>query len=265
MDARSDTGMRPPFTQFRNRLRARDPLLGTFVKLPTTQAIEIFGSIGFDFVVIDQEHAPLGRAEVDLMVLGARASNVAPLVRVGDASDAAVLSALDCGASGIMFPHVSSVEKARAVAASCHYAGGTRGFASMSRASNWGSRRGADHMRAQDAEVACVAMIEDVEAVDRAYEIASVEGIDALFVGRGDLAASFGDDPQAGVKVAALTESVAGAARRAGVPLMMLATSKADADNARQLGATAMLVASDHNFLKSAASAAFREYSLPAG
>lgn len=256
------TAARPSFTQFRERLRAREPLLGTFAKLPSTQPIEIFGSIGFDFVVIDQEHAPLGPAEVDLMILAGRASNVAPLVRVGDSGDAAVLTALDCGAAGIMFPHVSCVERARKIAASCRYTGGTRGFAGMSRSALWGARRGVDHMRAQDSQVACIAMIEDVEAVDRVPEIARVEGIDALFIGRGDLAASFGDNPAAGAEVAKLTEKIAQAAREANMPLMILATSREDAKAAREMGATALLAASDHNFLKSAASAAFREYSV---
>ena len=119
-------------------------------------------------------------------------------------------------------------------------------------------------MRAQDGEIACVAMIEDVEAVERIAEIAAVAGIDALFVGRGDLTASFGEDPQAKAKVAELTGRLASAARDAGVALMMLAMSKADAEAVRGLGATAILVASDHNFLRSAASAAFSNYSVAA-
>jgi len=249
---------------FRERLRARAPLLGTFVKLPGTQPIEILGAAGFDFVVIDREHAPLGVAETDLLVLAARASNVAALVRVASVDDGSVLSALDCGASGVMVPHVMDAGGARAVAGSCRYAGGSRGFAGMTRASGWGSRGGTAHMRAQDAEVACVAMIEDVAAVERVGEIAAVEGIDALFVGRGDLTASFGDDPGAKAKVAELSARVAAAAREAGVALMMLATSKADAEAVRALGATAILVASDHNFLKSAASAAVSDYAVAA-
>ena len=71
------TGTRPSFTRLRERLRAREPLLGTFVKLPNTQPIEILGAVGFDFVVIDRENAPLGVAETDLMLLAARASDVA--------------------------------------------------------------------------------------------------------------------------------------------------------------------------------------------
>lgn len=252
--------MKPSFTHFRQRLIAREPLLGTFVKLPTTQAIEIFGVVGFDFVVIDQEHAPLDRAQVDLMAFAGRASNIAPLVRVGDAGEASVLSALDCGASGIMFPHVTSVEKARSIAASCRYLGGKRGFASMSRAGLWGSRGGVEHMKAQDAEVACIAMIEDIEAVERTAEIAAVDGIDAIFIGRGDLTASFGEDPQASAKVAEAARRIAEATRVAGKTLMILATSPQDAETFRGFGASALLVGSDHNFLKSAAVSAYRDY-----
>ncbi|WP_117195609.1 HpcH/HpaI aldolase family protein [Rhizobium terrae] len=254
--------MKPSFTQFRQRLVAREPLLGTFVKLPTTQAIEIFGVVGFDFVVIDQEHAPLDRAQVDLMAFAGRASNVAPIVRVGDAGDAAVLSALDCGASGIMFPHVTSVEKAKSIAASCRYIGGKRGFASMSRAGSWGARGIVDHMKAQDAEVACIAMIEDIDAVSLTAEIAAVDGIDAIFIGRGDLTASFGDDPHASAKVAEAARTIAEATRAAGKTLMILATSTADAETFRGHGASGVLVSSDHNFLKTAAAAAYRDYGV---
>lgn len=254
--------MRPSYTQFRERLIAREPMLGTFVKLPTTQAIEIFGVVGFDFMIIDQEHAPLDRAQVDIMALAGRASNVAPLVRVGDASDGAVLSALDCGASGIMFPHVTSVEKARSIAASCRYLTGSRGFAGMSRAGMWGSRSGIEHMKAQDAHVACIAMIEDIEAVELTAEIAAVDGIDAIFIGRGDLTASFGEDPSAAAKVAELARRIAEATRAAGKTLMVLATSVADAETMRGYGASALMVASDHNFLKTAATAAFKDYAV---
>lgn len=254
---------RPSFLAFRQRLLARQSLIGTFVKFPTTQPIEILGTIGYDFAVIDQEHAPLDRRDVDLMALAARASGIAPIVRVAEATDAAILSALDCGAMGVMVPHVSTPEKARAVARSCRYAGGTRGFAGMTRAADWGSRPGPRHMAEQDAQIACIAMIEDVAALDRLPEIARTGGIDALFIGRGDLTAAFGDDPDAAAKVADLTRRVAAEARAAGLPLMMLATSTADAAAMRALGATAILVASDHNFFKSAASAAFREYSQP--
>lgn len=251
---------RATYATFRQRLLARHAMWGTFLKLPTTQVIEIIGEVGYDFVVIDQEHAALDRGITDLMILAARASNIAPIVRISEFTDAAVLSVLDCGAVGIMVPHVTTVEKAQSIVSACRYAGGRRGFAGLTRASNWGRVNGTTHMAQQDSGIACIAMIEDIDAIDRAGDIARVEGIDALFVGRGDLGAAFGADPQASVKVAELTARVAAAARDADVPLMMLPTSKADLATSRELGASAMLISSDHGFIKSAATAALKDF-----
>jgi 2-keto-3-deoxy-L-rhamnonate aldolase RhmA len=255
------TDQRPSFTMFRQRLLARERMLGTFLKLPTTQVIEILGPLGYDFVVIDQEHAPLDRGMADLMIFAARASNIAPLVRVPEYNAASILSALDCGAMGIMVPHVNSVEKAKAVVKSCRYAGGTRGFAGLTRASAWGSVDGAQHMALQDRQVACIVMIEDQDAIDQAGAIARVDGVDALFIGRGDLTASFGNDPDAAKKVAEISAKVAAAAREAGVPLLMLPTSKDDFEFAKGLGAGAMLLSSDHGFIRSAAAKAIKDFS----
>ncbi|AXV17905.1 aldolase (plasmid) [Neorhizobium sp. SOG26] len=255
------TNERPSFTTFRDRLLARERMLGTFLKLPTTQVVEMLGPLGYDFVVIDQEHAPLDRGITDLMILAARASNIAPLVRIPEFSPSAILSALDCGAMGIMVPHVNSVQKAKAVAQSCRYAGGQRGFAGLTRASSWGSVGGTQHMAAQDSQVACIVMIEDQDAVEHAADIARVDGVDALFIGRGDLTASFGNDPDAASKVAEISRTVAAAARDAGVPLLMLPTSKDDLEFVKEIGASAMLLSSDHGFIRSAAAKTINDFS----
>lgn len=245
-------------TRFRERISAHEPMLGTFVKFPSSQAIEILGAEGFDFVVIDAEHAPLDRTQIDLMILAARAIGVAPIVRVGHPDQ--ILGALDCGADGVMVPHVRSTADAEAIAAACRYAGGSRGFASLTRAGSWGDRKSTDHMDYQDANVVCIAMIEDPEAVEVLDDILAVEGIHAVFVGRGDLTASFGRDPEAGPKVSAMSERVARAATGAGKPLLMLATSTSDAADVRALGVAALLVSSDHGMLKSAAATLRKEY-----
>nr|WP_295468034.1 aldolase/citrate lyase family protein [Mesorhizobium sp.] len=252
--------IRPPFATFRERLLARTRLFGTFLKLPTTQVIEILGPIGYDFVIIDQEHAALDRSITDLMIFAARAANIAPIVRIPEFTESFVLGALDCGAMGIMVPHVTSVEKAQAIARSARYKGGSRGFAGLTRAGHWGSVGAVAHMAAQDSQVAVIAMIEDQQAVDLAGDIARVEGIDALFIGRGDLTASFGDDPDAGAKVAEISRRVAAAAREADVPLMMLPTGRSDFEFATGLGATALAFSSDHGFIRSAAAAVIRDY-----
>ncbi len=183
---------RPHFTEFRRRLKARENVFGTFIKSPTSHPTEILGSLGFDFIVVDQEHAALDRMAIDLLTLAARASNIAAIVRVGDPTDANILSVLDGGAMGVLVPHVDSAEKAKEIAAACRYRGGKRGFANTTRAGGFGEVAYRDHMAAQDSQVTCVAMIEDVAAIEQIDAIAAVEGIDAFFIGRGDLTAAIG-------------------------------------------------------------------------
>lgn len=258
-------GPRPHYRELRRRLAARDHLLGTFIKTPTSHATEILGGLGFDFVIIDQEHAPFDRSAIDVIVLAARASNVAPIVRVGDAGDANILSVLDCGASGIMVPHVDSVAKARDIVAACRYRGGRRGFANTTRAGGFGEASFGDHIAAQDAQVTCVAMIEDLAALERIDDIAAVEGIDAFFIGRGDLAAATGAASMTSPEVRRIVEPVMASVKRAGVPIMVLSPDREDAVAMSRLGATAFVASSDHGFLRQAARQALAEFAPPIG
>jgi len=256
---------RPPYTDFRRRLKARAHLLGTFVKTPTTHATEILGILGFDFVIIDQEHAPIDRSAIDVMVLAARASNTAGIVRVGDPGEANILSVLDCGASGIFVPHVDRPEKAREIVAACRYRGGKRGFANTTRAGSFGEVSFPDHIAAQDSQVACIAMIEDVAALDHIDAIAAVEGIDAFFIGRGDLTAALGAASVTSAETQKIVEPIMAAARKAGMPVIMLSPDRKDAIAMAKLGATAFIASSDHGFLKQAARQALAEFSPPIG
>lgn len=257
------TNPRPPYTDFRRRLKAREHVLGTFIKTPTTHATEILGMLGFDFVVFDREHAPVSIGALDTMVLAARASNIAGIVRVAGAGEDEILSVLDCGASGILVPHVSTVEKARDVAAACRYRSGSRGFANTTRAGRWGETPFADHIAAQDAQVACIAMIEDLAALDRIDAIAAVEGIDAFFIGRGDLTAAIGAPSMTSPETHRVVLPIMAVARKAGMPVIVLSPDRADAVAMARLGATAFMVSSDHGFLKQAARQALSDFAPP--
>lgn len=250
----------PRRTQLRRRLQAGEHLLGAFLKTPTTHATEMLGALGFDFVIVDQEHAPFDRGDIDAIALAARAADIAALVRVGDPSPGNILSVLDCGAAGVMVPHVDSAAAAQAVATACRYRGGRRGFANTTRAGGFGDIGYARHMDAQDAQVVCVAMIEDLAALDRLDAIAAVPGIDAFFVGRGDLTAALGLDDQTSPPTRAAVERITAAARRAGMPIMVLPSSPADAVAMRGLGASAFVLGSDHGMLKRAAAQALADY-----
>jgi len=257
------TTPRPPYTDFRRRLKAREHVLGTFIKTPTTHATEILGMLGFDFVVIDQEHAPFDANTIDVMVLAARASDIASIVRVGDPGEANILSVLDCGASGILVPHVDSADKARAVASACRYRGGRRGFANTTRAGRFGEATFAEHMADQDARVTCIAMIEDVHAIDHVDAIAAVEGIDAFFIGRGDLTAAIGAPSMTSAETHRLVEPIMAAARKAAMPVIMLSPDRKDASAMARLGASAFMFSSDQGMLKQAARQALGEFTPP--
>ncbi len=235
-------------------------MLGTFIKIPTSHAIEILGDLGFDFVVVDAEHAPFDRGDVDHAVLACKAAGVSCLVRVVDALPATLMSPLDCGADGVLVPHVSTAAQAREIVAACRYRGGKRGFANTNRAGRYGGTGLWEHADAQDGGVSVIAMIEDPEALEHIDAIAAVEGLDALFIGRGDLTISLGaPSPRAPVVVAA-TEKIAAAGVKAGKPVIVLAPPGEEADWLAGLGATVFLVSSDQGFLRQAAADALKGY-----
>jgi 2-keto-3-deoxy-L-rhamnonate aldolase RhmA len=131
----------PAARDFRRRILDRRHVLGTFTKLPTPSPVEILGQLGFDFVIIDQEHAPFDRAAIDIACLAAPAANIAAIVRVPEVSAASIMAALDCGATGVMVPHCNSPEKAGEIASACRHRGGSRGFATTTRAGSYGGFR----------------------------------------------------------------------------------------------------------------------------
>lgn len=228
-------------------------LLGTFIKTPSPHTTEIVGGLGFDFVVIDEEHAPFDRVSIDTVLLACRAAGTVGIVRVAESSPAKLLAALDDGAAGVMTPHLSSVTAAKAVADACRYRNGKRGFSNSPRAGGYGSLPLAQHVKSQDAAVTVIGMIEDPEAIEEIAEIVAVDGIDGLFVGRGDLAVALGESSIDAPAVQAATEKIIKAARSAGKPVCVMVGSAAEANAFKALGASAFLVSSDQGFLRQAA------------
>lgn len=234
---------------FRKRLRASEPMLGTFLKIPSTQPAEILGTLGFDFVVIDEEHAPLNPETTDAILLACRAHHMGGLVRVRHPGD--ILRVLDCGADGVLVPHVTSAEVARKIVALARY-DGVRGLSPTTRAGGFGGVPVSEHMTEQDTGCAVIAMIEDVDALDRINEIVATEGLDAIFIGRADLGASMGVPPGDPGLDCAVTKLLT-AARSANLPALVLAADPAEAGRLRSLGATGFLSGSDQGFLRVAA------------
>jgi len=252
-----------PDRTFRDRLRAREPLLGTFIKTPSPHAVEIVGDVGLDFVVIDQEHGPFDRGSVDLLLLAARASGIAGLVRVGSAEH--ILPALDGGAAGVVVPHVSTVESARGMAAACRYRDGTRGYSGATRAGRYGGLSRWDHVEQSDAGVAVIAQIEDPQALACIDDIAAVDGIDALFIGRGDLTVALGLSSSEGPEMVGIVASIAAAGQSAGKAICGYAAGRAEAEFLAQHGASAFVVSSDQGFVRREAQRTLKDFQTLSG
>jgi staphyloferrin B biosynthesis citrate synthase len=246
----------PPPTTFRARVKAGDLLVGTFVKTPTGHATEILGDLGFDFVVIDEEHAPFDRVATDSALLAARAAGCAALVRVQSPSPWHMLSVLDSGATGVLVPHVTTVTQARDIALACRYRGGKRGFSASTRAGRYGGMSRWELVDSADAATTVVAQIEDPEALDQVEEIAKVDGIDALFIGRGDLVVAMNAANNDTAEIRAASERIAKAARGAGKAVAIFAGSVAEVKNLREIGASVIVYSSDQGFMRSAAARA---------
>ncbi len=244
---------------FRQRFLEREVLLGSFIKTPTTHSIEILGDMGFDFLVIDEEHAPFDRVTIDTCLLAARAVGTAGFVRVSEPTAAKLTAVLDDGASGVLVPHVSSVDKARAIVSACRYRGGSRGFSNSPRAGRYGGVAMWPHVDAQDKAITVIAMIEDPEALEVIDDIVSVEGLDGFFVGRGDLSVALGENPGSPA-IQTATERVITAATRIGKPVCVMVGSIEETAPFRQLGVTAFIVSSDQGLMRQPASKVLADF-----
>lgn len=237
-------------TRFAERFRGGDVLLGTFIKTPTSHASEILGDAGLDFIVVDQEHAPIGRGAIDQIMLGCRAAGIAGLVRVPSPDPSDILSVLDCGATGVLVPHVASVERARSMVDAARYRGGHRGFSNSPRAGRYGVTGMHDHIAQQDRDIVTLAMIEDPEALDVIDDILAVEGLDGIFIGRGDLTVSMGAKSANEPEVRDAVARILAAAGKAGKPACVMVGGIDDARGFRDAGASAFIVSSDQGLMR---------------
>src|SRR5690606_14586983 len=168
-------------------LRKAEGLVGTWVKMPSLESVEMLGQAGFDFVVIDLEHAPLSVETAYRLIVGAQAAGMAALVRLSDRSGAQVQRLLDSGADGLLVPHVSDTEMAERITRAMVFAPqGTRGLGATSRAGEWGLLSVTDYRRRGEA---CLRMVqlESWDVLRDAARYLALETVSGVFVGLGDL------------------------------------------------------------------------------
>jgi 2-keto-3-deoxy-L-rhamnonate aldolase RhmA len=237
---------------FKERLARADLIVGTWVKTPEPSVIEVLSMTGLDCLVLDAEHAPFDRRDIDQGIIAAQHSAKPILVRIPAARPEYALQALDCGATGIVVPHVRSPAEAEAAVRMCHYGRGGRGYAGSSRAANYTRTSMPEHLANSAAKTVVILQIEDPEALEAIDEIAAVNGADALFVGRIDLAVAMGRSPDDAAVVDAVA-AICEAGRRHGRTVGMFLSQVGDVTYWRERGASLFLLGSDQSFLLSGA------------
>jgi 2-keto-3-deoxy-L-rhamnonate aldolase RhmA len=184
-------GRPTPFSQL---VRSGEPTLGSFAFLPAPAVVEILALAGYDFVMIDREHSPKDWSMIENMIRAAEARGIPALVRVSENSRSEILSALECGADGIVVPGIVTVEDALAAVDAVRFPGaGSRGACPQTRSASYGAVDYPAFQRQSNADRMLLLLIEEPEAVAGVAAIveAAGEGV-GYMIGRSDLSASLG-------------------------------------------------------------------------
>lgn len=241
---------KPWHADFRRRLLAGEDLIGTFFKTPSTMLAEVVAGTALDVICLDAEHSPFDRAALDGCLLALRAAAMPALVRIPGMQHEHILNALDCGAVGVVVPHVCSAAEAQAISRAARYGAGGRGYAGSTRAAGYGTRSLATNLRDGNAQATVIAQIEDLEALEQVDAIAAVEGIDALFIGMMDLTVALGETQPDAPAVVAACDRVLDAARSHGRRVGLFTPRLDDLPGWRRKGASLFLLGSDHAFVR---------------
>ncbi|CAM4061355.1 4-hydroxy-2-oxoheptanedioate aldolase [Deinococcus marmoris] len=242
---------------FKAALGRGDTLCGLWLALADPYSAEVCAGAGFDWLLIDGEHAPndLRSTLASLQALAAYPA-VTPLVRPPVGDTVGIKRLLDIGARNILIPMVETAIQAQELVAATRYPPrGVRGVgASLARASGFG--RDADYLQHAEDGVCLLLQIESIAGLEALDEIAAVDGVDGVFIGPADLAASFGQlgnpghpDVQNAIRDAATRIRAAGKA--AGI----LSTDEAQAQTYLEWGYTFVAVGTDVTLLSRASTA----------
>ncbi|MEL7485614.1 MAG: aldolase/citrate lyase family protein [Pseudomonadota bacterium] len=240
---------------FRRRLLSGDPLIATWMKTPSHVIADVLGLTSLDCICLDAEHAPFDRIAIDAAVSALRAAQTPSLVRIPHLSAEHALNALDCGATGVIAPHVKSPESAEALVKMCRYGVGGRGYAGSSRSAGYTTSPMAENLRRGDDETVIVAQIEDLEALEAVDGIAAVDGVDCLFIGRIDLTIALGAaSPDEGIVVEAV-DAICAAGCKADKRIGMFVSNLNEIPKWRDAGASFFALKSEHAFILEGAKA----------
>ncbi|HHX66004.1 MAG TPA: 2-dehydro-3-deoxyglucarate aldolase [Chloroflexi bacterium] len=244
------------------KLHGGQPAIGSWLSLCSPVAAEIMAHVGFDWLVVDAEHSPVGFETMVNCFRAIQLGGAVPMARVPWNDTIWIQRTLDAGALGLVVPMVNTAEDARGVVANMKYA--TRGQRSFggSRVANY--VQGDYRTWAQD-NLAVIVMIETAEAVENAEEILAVDGVDGCFIGPNDLALSLGLNPSdigPGTAHEAAIQKVLAAAKKTGKAAGKHCFDADDLNLRLEQGFQFLALASDSRFMSRDAAAQFRTLNL---
>lgn len=239
---------------FMDKLGKRDRgMLGTWAKIASLEMIELMGHAGFDFVVVDLEHAPLTVEAAYPMIFAAQAMGMGALVRLSDRQGSQIQRLLDGGADGLLVPHAADLDTADRITRSMVFAPkGTRGLGATSRAGRWGTIPVADYVRAGDEQCLRMLQLEDWDVMGRAADYLALPHVGGVFVGLGDLFLSTGRTPDQPETVS-MVEDVLVAAKRAGKAAGIAASTAEEGRRYLDMGYSLVMVSNDTTIFAKAA------------
>lgn len=183
--------------QFKRALAARKRQVGCFLSMGSPTATEIVAGAGFDWLLIDMEHAVNELPDILHHLRAARGGTAEPAVRVPWNEPILVKRVLDAGVRTLLFPYIENAKEASdAVASTRYHPAGIRGFAGGTRATAYGRDKG--YAQSVPDEVCVLVQVETPSAVAAIGDIAKVEGVDGIFIGPNDLATNLGHMGQLG-------------------------------------------------------------------
>ncbi len=230
---------------FKQRMNARELLLGLWNNMSSPAASEIVSSSPFEFICIDCEHAPNDYAEVLEQLRAIASTHCAPVVRPAWNDMIIMKRLLDIGVTNFIVPHIESAEEAAAAVRFTRYPPeGVRGMGGASRANGYG-RQGNYANEANDS-ICVMALVETRLGIENLSDIAATDGIDAIVIGANDLAADLGYLGQPyHPEVVGLVESGIARTLGAGKIVVSVATSQEHVRRYSALGCTMFIVGTD--------------------
>jgi len=247
----------PPYiglpNAFKQRLLAREKLIGCWSSLASPITAEILGLAGFDWILLDGEHAPNDISTFITQLMALKDSPSAPVVRPSSNDPVQIKRLLDSGFFNVLVPFVETAEQARLAVSACRYPpGGIRGVSNLHRGNRYGTI--SNYATLADEHICVLIQIESQRGIEAIDEICQVEGIDGIFVGPSDLAADLGHigdpgHPQVQEVIAYAYERI----KISGLPIGTLAPVTTHACSYLSMGASFVAVASDQALLRIAA------------